>query len=610
MSLVLYQLSLIMKTSFLKMVLAVIVGTLLVGIICTMFTTCMFVGMAAAASSEETGTTTKPGDVMLLKINNEVTEIPSSMPFLLDAMGNFSMAGNLSLRDYLSAIECAKNDPNITGIYLNTDNMLASPATYEAIRNALSDFRTAGKWIIAYNDNYTLGQYYVSSVADSVYVNTIGAIEFDGMSSLLIYPKNLLDKLGIEMQIFRVGNFKSAVEPYMSDHISEANYLQTQTYLSNIWNVMASEISASRNIPVERLDSLANEVVSYKVPEELAATGLVDGLLYKTDVEQIVLDKIGQGKIRTHAVTAKQMAANAAKNSNPLASDKIAILYASGEIATEAEGSDDGIYYSSLIKNIRTIADDNKIKAVVLRVNSPGGSAFASEQIWKALIELKAKKPVVVSMGDYAASGGYYICCMADYIVAEPTTLTGSIGVFGMIPNMKGLVSDKLGINIEEVRTHKFGTIHSLRSVTEAEKAKIQHGVEFTYDLFTKRCAEGRGMEQDSIKAIAGGRVWTGTDAIRIGLVDELGGINTAFAKAAELAGLAEGSYNRTVYPFAKSKMETFMELLDEKAEDISVRVADVVLGTNPADREVLKFIKDIQEADHIQARSFDAVTF
>lgn len=598
-----------MKTSFLKMVLAVIVGTIIVSIISTMFTTCVFMGMVAAASTEETTTSTKPGDVMLLKINNEVTEVPAAMPFYIDAVGNFSMESGLSLRGYLNAIESAKQDPNITGIYLNTDGMAGAPATYEALRNALADFKQAGKWIISYNDSYSTGQYYVASVADSVYVNTIGGMSFDGMSSLLTYPKNLLDKLGIEMQIFRVGTFKSAVEPYMVDHISEANYLQTQTYLKNIWDVMVSEIAASRNMTIEALDSLANQAVSYMIPEEIATTGLVDGMLYKTDVEKVILSKIGQEKLDGHLVSAKSMAANAAKL-QPMASDKVAVLYASGEIATEADGSSDGIYYNSFIKNIRAIAADNSIKAVVLRVNSPGGSAFASEQIWKALEDLKAVKPLVVSMGDYAASGGYYISCNANYIVAEPTTLTGSIGVFGIIPNLSGLVSDKLGVNFEEVKTHQFGTLHTMRAATDEEKVKVQRGVEFTYDLFTKRCAEGRGMEQDSIKAIAGGRVWTGSDAINLGLVDELGGLNEAVAKAAELAGLTSGNYVRAVYPFEKSKMEVMMELFGEKAEDLSLRIVDIALGTTPADREALKFIKSIKDADRIQARSFEAVRF
>lgn len=598
-----------MKTSFMKMVLAVIVGTIIVSIISTMFTTCVFMGMVAAASTEETTTSTKPGDVMLLKINTEVTEVPSSMPFFIDDAGNFSMEPGLSLRGYLNAIECAKKDPNITGIYLNTDGMAAAPATYEALRNALADFKQAGKWIISYNDSYSIGQYYVASVADSVYVNTIGGMSFDGMSSLLTYPKNLLDKLGIEMQIFRVGTFKSAVEPYMVDHISEANYLQTQTYLKNIWNVMVGEIAASRNMTVEALDSLADQAVSYMNPEEIIATGLVDGMVYKTDVEQVILSKIGQSKLDGHLISAKSMATNAAKL-QPMVSDKVAVLYANGEIATEAEGADDAIYYNTLIKDIRAIAADNSIKAVVFRVNSPGGSAFASEQIWKALEDLKAVKPLVVSMGDYAASGGYYISCNANYIVAEPTTLTGSIGVFGIIPNLSGLVSDKLGVNFEEVKTHKFGTLHTMRAATEDEKVKIQRGVEFTYDLFTKRCADGRGMEQDSIKAIAGGRVWTGSDAVNLGLVDELGGLNVAVAKAAELAGLTAGSYARTVYPFEKSKMEVMMELFGEKAEDLSIRIADIALGTTPADREALKFIKSIKDADRIQARSFEAVRF
>lgn len=599
-----------MKTSFLKMVLAVIVGTLIVAIICSMFTTCVFMGMVAAASTEETTTATKPGDVMLLKINGEVTEVPSTLPFLIDAMGGISLNETLSLREYLSAIESAKNDPNITGIYLNTDNMTAAPATFEALRNALADFRGAGKWIISYNDFYSSAQYYLATAADSVFVNTIGSVSFDGMSTLLPYPKALLDKLGIEMQIFRVGTFKSAVEPYMFDHISEAHFLQTQTCLSNIWNVMSNEIAASRNLPVATLDSLANEAVSYMQPEQLAATGLVDGMIYKTDVEQIVLNKISQNKLDGHVISAKQMATNAAKAVPVAASDKIAVLYASGDIATEGTGTEDAIYFDTMIKDIRAIAADDQIKAVVFRVNSTGGSAFASEQIWKALEDLKAKKPLVVSMGDYAASGGYYISCNANYIVAEPTTLTGSIGVFGMIPNLKGLVSDKLGVNMEEVKTHQFGTLHSMRPVNEAERAKIQAGVEATYDLFTKRCAEGRGMAQDSIKAIAGGRVWTGSDAVNLGLVDELGGMNEALAKAAELAGLTPGSYTRTVYPLEKSKMEALMELFNDKAEDLSIRIADVVMGNSPVDRETLKFIKQIKDADRIQARSFDAVSF
>lgn len=597
---------------FWKTVLAVIVGTIVVSIISTMFTTCVFIGIVASAagSGSETATPTKEGDVMLLKINGEVTELPASMPFAFDAMGGISMNPSLSLRGYLNAIDCAKADPNIVGIYLNTDEMTGSPASYEAIRNALSDFRAAGKWILSYNDNYSVGQYYVASVADSVYVNTIGSVSFDGMSTVLLYPKKLLDKLGVEMQVFRVGSFKSAVEPYMVEHISDANRLQTETYLRNIWNQMAQEISASRNISQERLEALANEAVSYMQPEELAQTGLVDGMLYKTDVEQILLKKMGKETLKDHAITAKQMIGNYDQLFPKKDGSEVAVLYASGEIASEREGSDDAIYADAMVKEIRDLAKKEDVKAVVLRVNSPGGSGFASEQIWKALMDLKAKKPLVVSMSDYAASGGYYISCMADYIIAEPNTLTGSIGVFGVIPNMEGLASGKLGVNFEEVKTHQFGTLHTFRGATEVERAKFQKGIDTFYELFTKRCAEGRNLPQDSIKAIAGGRVWTGSDAIRIGLVDQLGGLKEAIAKAAELAHLEDGQYCRANYPAPKTTMEVMMELLDEKADDITLRIADYLIGTTPADREALNLLRHLQQTDHVQARSMDAVVF
>lgn len=595
---------------FWKTVLAVIVGTICVSIISMLFTTCVFVGILASTGSSESTVSSKAGDVMLLKINGPVTEIPPSMPFAIDILGGISKNQDLSLRGYLNAIACAKADPNIVGIYLNSDGMSASPASYEAIHDALVDFRASGKWVIAYNDNYSSGQYYLASAADSVYVNTIGGITFDGMTSMLVYPKGLLDKLNIEMQVFRVGQFKSAVEPYMVEHISEANRLQTETYLRNIWNQMVKDISASRNISVEALDSLANLAVGYMLPEELATTGLVDSMLYKSDVEKILLAKMGQDKLDKHAITASQMVDNY-ESIFPETGEKIAVLYASGEIASEAKGMDDAIYYETLIKSIRKIAEDEKVKACVLRVNSPGGSGFASEQIWKSLMDLKAAgKPLVVSMGDYAASGGYYISCMADYIVAEPNTLTGSIGVFGVIPNFSGLATGKMGVNFEEVKTHEFGTLNTMRKATEAEAAQIQKGIDSFYETFTKRCADGRGMDQDSIKAIAGGRVWTGSDAINIGLVDELGGLNTAMVKAAELAGITDGNYYRAVFPEAKSSYETFLEMFDESKQDLTLRIVDHLIGSTPADRETLKFIEHLRDADRIQARSFDAVVY
>lgn len=595
--------------SFLKTVLAVMVGLFATMVVSMFLLTC---SMVASLASGDGGTAKQshPGDVMYLKINGEVTEVPPSMPFVFDVMNGLSKTQDLSLRGYLNAIAIAKNDPNIVGIYLNTDGMSAAPASYEAIHDALADFRESGKWIIAYNDSYSIGQYYVSSVADSVFVNTIGSISFDGMSNLLIYPKGLLDKLGIEMQVFRVGTFKSAVEPYMIEHISEANRLQTETYLRNIWNQMVSDISTSRGIAVDKLEALANEAASYMQPEELAKTGLVDGMIYKTDVEKIILAKTGKEKLE--GILAKDLVDSGFDAVFPQdRTDKIAILYAVGEIASAGTASgEDGIFYEDMIKDIRKIADDDEVKALVLRVNSPGGSGFASEQIWKALMDLKAKKPLVVSMGDYAASGGYYISCLADYIIAEPNTLTGSIGVFGVIPNYSGLATGKLGINFEEVKTHEFGTLTTMRGVTPAERQKVQNGVETFYDIFTKRCADGRKVSQDSIKVIAGGRVWTGSDALKIGLVDELGNINTAVAKAAELANLATDSYSRVSYPLPKSQMEQFMAIMGEGEDDITLRIADKVLGSTSADRATLRFIQKLQQADRVQARSFDAVLY
>jgi len=593
--------------SFLKTVAAVMVGLFATVVFSVLFLTCSVIGSLATAPKSTT--TSQPGDVLFLKINGEISEIPSDSPFaaLLNE-GNMP----LSLRGYLNAIAIAKQDPNIVGIYLNTDGMAGGPATFEAIHDALVDFRTSGKWVVSYNDNYSLGQYYVASTANEVYVNTIGTVTLDGMTSVLTYPKALLDKLGVEMQIFRVGTFKSAVEPYMIEHISDANRLQTETYLRSIWGQMAIDIASSRNLSVDRINELANQAVSYMKSDELSKTGLVDGQLYKVDVEKIILDKTGKKELQ--GILPEDIVDSEYERYFPVdKSKKIAVIYASGEIGDDssAEGfstATDGIYPTPTIKDIKAAADDDEVKAVVLRVNSPGGSAFASEQIWKALADLKEKKPLVVSMGDYAASGGYYISCMGNFIIAEPNTLTGSIGVFGMLPNLKGLVTDKLGVNFEEVKTHQFGTITGYRAVTPAERAKIQGSVENTYDLFTRRCADGRGLSQDSIKVIGGGRVWTGSDALKVGLVDALGGIEVAVAKAAELANLSEGDYSRVNYPAPKDPFESFMEMMGEQKKGIELRILDHVLGISKTERATLRFIENIQYENKIQTRSFDSV--
>lgn len=583
------------------MVLAAFVGVFFATIFSTLFYTCTFVGLVASMSEEETSTT-KPGDVLMLKINGPVEETPSALPFAFDMLSGFSLNQGLDLRTIMEAIDVAEADPNISGIYLNSDNMSAQPATFEAIHNRLEEFQKSGKWIVSYNDNYTLGQYYLASMADSLFVNTIGTIQLDGMSSVTPYFKGLLDKLDVNVQIFRVGSFKSAVEPYMTDKMSDANREQITRYLTSIWEVMSTDIAAHLDVDVEYLDSLANQAVSYMSPAELAQTGLVDAQIYKEEVEEILLQFAGTKKF--NGISAKALAKNFAKTFPSKGKDQIAVLYAVGEIVSdEASGAGEAsIYWPKLIKEIKALQNDDDVKAVVLRVNSPGGSAFAAEQIWKALTELRDKKPLIVSMGDYAASGGYYISAPADYIIAEPNTLTGSIGVFGMIPEFSGIATGKLGLKFEEVKTHEFSPLTSFRPANQSEAAKIQAGVENTYELFLTRCADGRAMEKDSVAVLAGGRVWTGRDALANGLVDELGDLDYAIEYAAKQLGLESGKYYSKNYP---KEEDSFASLLKTATDDATIRIADYIMGT---DRIALDFIRNLKKADRIQARSFDRV--
>lgn len=587
--------------SFIKMILAAFIGVVLATVASTLFYTCTFVSLVASMSDEES-TITKPNDVLVLKINGPVEEMPSTLPFNFDVLAGFSFNQGLDLQTIMQAIDVAESDPNIAGIYLNTDNMSAQPATFEAIHNRFEEFQKSGKWIISYNDNYTLGQYYLASMADSLFVNTIGTVQLDGMSSVVPYFKGLLDKLDVNVQIFRVGSFKSAVEPYMLTEMSVENREQISRYMTSIWEVMSTDIAAHLDVDVAYIDSLANEAVSYMQPEELATTGLVDGQIYKEDVEKIILEKTGKDKL--HGISAKALAKNYAKTFPSKGKSQIAVLYAVGEILTET-GTATGeasIYWPTLIKEIKALQKDDNVKAVVLRVNSPGGSAFAAEQIWKALTELRDVKPLVVSMGDYAASGGYYISAPADYIIAEPNTLTGSIGVFGMIPEFSGLATKKLGLSFQEVKTHEIGTLTQYRPATSIEAAKIQKGVEHTYDLFLTRCADGRAMDKDSVAVLAGGRVWTGKDALANGLVDELGDLDYAIEYAAKQLGLENGEYYSKNYPKAE---ESFQSLFKTASDDVTIRIADYIMGT---DRQALDFIRNIKNADHIQARTFDRV--
>ncbi len=463
----------------------------------------------------------------------------------------------VGLNDLLSNIALAKDNDKILGIYLRGGNMSVGQASAKAIRDALLDFKQSGKFVIAYADAYTQTNYYIASVADKIYLNAVGNVAWDGMTAQKQYMTRLLEKIGVEMQILKVGTFKSAVEPYFRTSMSAEDRKQTEQYLNGIWSELKTAVAAQREISVEKLDAYADECMSLQPQEKYVEYGFVDTLVYVQDMDTVLRMYAGTKDYKTLS-TSKMTNVERAEND---AKDKVAVLYAEGQIY---DSGSEGIVEKKMLKTIKKIHKDDDVKTVVLRVNSPGGSADASEQIWHALETLKAKGlPVVVSMGDLAASGGYYISCGADYIYAEPTTLTGSIGIFGTVPNVSKLM-DKIGLDIDGVKTNQHADLTTnaiYKGMNKQEMALMQTMVERGYDLFTKRCAEGRGVSQDAIKKVGEGRVWLGKDALEIGLVDELGNINSAIAKAAELANL--GQYTIVDYPEKTDPFEELIKMFD-----------------------------------------------
>lgn len=463
----------------------------------------------------------------------------------------------VGLNNLLSNIALAKDNDKILGIYLRGGSLSAGPASAKALRDALLEFKQSGKFIIAYADSYTQTNYYIASVADKIYFNTVGTLMWDGMSAQKEYYTRLFEKIGIEMQILKVGTFKSAVEPYFRTSMSDADRKQTEQYLGGIWSEVKTAVAQNRPITVEQLDAYADECMSLQPQHKYVDYGFVDTLVYVQDMDTVLRMYAGTRDYKTLS-TSKMTSVERAKIN---AKDKVAVLYAEGQIFDSGK---EGIVDTEVIKIVKKIHKDDAIKAVVLRVNSPGGSADASEQIWHAVKTLQEKGlPVVVSMGDYAASGGYYISCGADYIYAEPTTLTGSIGIFGTVPNASKLM-DKIGLDIDGVSTNKHSalTINAVyKGMNKQEFALMQSMVERGYDLFTKRCADGRDVSQEEIKKVGEGRVWLGKDALEIGLVDELGNINNAIAKAAELANL--GEYAIVDYPEKTDPFEELLKMFD-----------------------------------------------
>ena len=489
---------------------------------------------------------------------NPFADLMGQMPYY----GNYANQNTVGLDEILSNIRLAKNDDKIIGIWLDGGQLAMAPASAKTIRDALLDFKTSGKWIVASAANYGQTNYYIASVADRICLDPTGQVQWNGLTAQKMYYTRAMEKLGVEMQILKVGTFKSAVEPFFRTSMSEADRLQTEQYLAGIWDEYKTAVGASRKLTPEQLSALADRYMGLQEADEQLKAGLVDTLVYGQDMDSLI--RIFAGTKDYTTLNTGKLALVKRPESN--AKDKVAVLYLEGEISDE---SGDGIVGKNVIKTLKKIRKDKSIKALVLRVNSPGGSADASEQIWRAVQKIKADSiPVVVSMGDYAASGGYYISCGADYIFAEPTTITGSIGIFGTVPNVNKL-RDKVGLDIDGVKTNQHSDLEAnmfYKGMNAEEHALMQTMVERGYDLFTRRCAEGRHMSQDAIKAIGEGRVWLGTKGVEIGIVDELGNIDNAIAMAVELAELE--SYQLTYFPEKQDPFAEMLKMFDKTTDE------------------------------------------
>lgn len=489
---------------------------------------------------------------------NPFAGLMGQMPYV----GSRANQETVGLDNILSNIRLAKNDDKILGIWLDGAELSMAPASAKAIRDALVDFRKSGKWVLASAKSYGQTNYYVASAADRIVLDPTGEVNWNGLSAQKMYFTRALEKLGVEMQILKVGTFKSAVEPYFRTSMSDADRQQTMEFLGGIWDEYKTAVGASRGLSAAQLDALADRYMGLQPAKDQVEAGLVDSLVYTQDVDSLL--RVFTGTKDYHLITTGKLAQ--VKRPESKAKDKVAVLYLEGEI-TDEEG--DGIVGTEVIKTFKKIRKDDAIKALVLRVNSPGGSANASEQIWRAVQKIKADSiPVVVSMGDYAASGGYYISCGADYIFAEPTTLTGSIGIFGTIPNVAKL-RDKIGVDVDGIGTNKHSDLEGniiYKGMNNEEQALMQTMVERGYDLFTSRCAEGRHVEQDYIKSIGEGRVWLGAKGKEIGIVDEMGNIDDAIAKAVELAGLE--TFRLTYYPEVADPYQELLKLFDNTTDE------------------------------------------
>lgn len=551
--------------SFFKYLFATILGLFIFSIIWVV----IFFGIIGAAMSGTKEVRISDNSVFELKLEGILVERHKNDVISSFASEINSSVSEIALDDIMASIDKATDNDNIKGIYLHIGDFSASVASLQEIYKGLEKFKKTGRFIVAYADSYGNGTYYLSSIADKVYMNPSGTLALTGINISTVFFKDLLSKIGVEMQIFKVGTFKSAVEPFTQTSMSEANRLQLTTFINSIWTEITKTIARNRGISDTEVNLYADSGLFLDDAQTAVQHKLIDSLVYSSDMKEIIEKRVDKDYKTLTINDMKLVAQNKEYSKN-----RIAIVYAVGEI--DGSNKNDGIDSEDISEDLLDIADNDKIKAVVLRINSPGGSAYGSEQIWKAVSVVKSKKPIVVSMGDYAASGGYYIACNTDRIFAQPTTLTGSIGIFGIFPNIGGL-TDKLGIKFDNVKTNKYSDFGATyRPMNTEERVILQRYINNGYELFTKRCAEGRDMNIDSLKAIAEGRIYSGTDAMQLGLVDEMGGLEEAIAFAAKKANISD--YTLKYYPSVKSLIEQISDIFSTSVEE---RIVKSQLGEN-----------------------------
>lgn len=581
---------------FIKNVLATMVGMFGFFIVMGVIGMMSIIGMIASGNAAQN---VEKNSVFVLNLSGTISEQGSENPLSMFTGDNSLNSG---LNDILSAIKKAKANDDIKGIYIEAGALMTNYATLQEIRNALDDFRKSGKWIVAYGDFYTQGAYYVASVADKVYINPKGVVDWHGIGAQTMFYKDFMAKFGVKWQVVKVGTFKSATETFTEEKMSDANRLQTQTFIDGTWRNICAAVSKSRGISVDSLNSYADSYLALQSTETLVKAKMVDGMMYGDQVKDAVkmIMKLDKDDDIQQLTLSNMLNVKGGK----VEGSEIAVYYAEGDIVQDPKaatmfGNNNYIASRKVCKDLEDLMNDDDVKAVVVRINSGGGDAYASEQMWHQMSELRKVKPVVVSMGDYAASGAYYMSAPASWIVAQPNTLTGSIGIFAVIPDLSGLVTTKLGVRFDEVKTNRnsnFGNLMA-RPFNAEEKAMLQASVNRGYSLFRQRVAEGRRLPVESVEKIAQGRVWIATDALNIKLVDQLGGIDDAVKKAAELAKLKD--YYTSDYPAAASWMDAMLNSMSSSGTYLDEQLRQT-LGDF---YQPFTMLRSIDKREAIQAR-------